>query len=323
MLFPGAEDKPKLLQLAKRQLGVLHRRQLDELDLTPGYVSAQLSARRWSAVGHKVVVLQNAPLQRDQLLWLAVLDAEDLVALGSHTSLELGGFTPIAREAREIHLVVTRGAKVSRFAGIRVHESRRLRPQDVIQRDGLPCTGVERSAIDAAAWQPFPRFACLMLAAVVQQRLTSAARLDAEMRTVGRVRHKAYMRLALLDIADGAQSLGELDLATLCRRFGLVPPIRQVIRRDAAGRRRYLDAEWRLPNGEIVVLEVDGSHHLDVANWQADMKRERSVVVTRRRLLRATAFEVRLEAAVIAADLRALGVPSLPELSETQRAIAS
>jgi hypothetical protein len=322
-LFPGAEDKPKLLQLAKRQLGVLHRRQLDELDLTPGYVSAQLSARRWSAVGHKVVVLQNAPLQRDQLLWLAVLDAEGLVALGSHTSLELGGFTPIAREAREIHLVVTRGAKVSRFAGIRVHESRRLRPQDVIQRDGLPCTGVERSAIDAAAWQPFPRFACLMLAAVVQQRLTSAARLDAEMRTVGRVRHKAYMRLALLDIADGAQSLGELDLATLCRRFGLVPPIRQVIRRDAAGRRRYLDAEWRLPNGEIVVLEVDGSHHLDVANWQADMKRERSVVVTRRRLLRATAFEVRLEAAVIAADLRALGVPSLPELSETQRAIAS
>ena len=161
-----------------------------------------------------------------------------------------------------------------------------------------------------------------MVAAVVQQRLTSAARLDAEMRTVGRVRHKAYMRLALLDIAEGAHSLGELDLATLCRRFRLVPPIHQVTRRDAAGRRRYLDAEWVLPNGEIVVLEVDGSHHLDVANWQADMKRERSVVVTRRRVLRATAFEVRLEAAAIAADLRALGVPSLPELSETQRAIA-
>jgi len=53
------------------------------------------------------------------------------------------------------------------------------------------------------------------------------------------------------------------------------------------------------------------------------MKRERSVVVTRRRVLRATAFELRLEAAAIAADLRALGIPSLPELSETQRAIAS
>jgi hypothetical protein len=322
-MFPGAENNPELLALARRQRGVLRRRQLDALDLTRGHVSAQLAARRWSAVGHKVVVLQNAPLQRDQLLWAAVLDAEGLVALGSHTALELAGFTPLATEAQEIHLVVSRGAKVSEFAGVRLHESRRLRPEDVVRRGGLPCTGVERSAIDAAAWQPFPRFACLMLAAVVQRRLTSAARLDAELRTVGRVRHKAYMRLAVIDIADGAHSLGELDLATLCRKFGLVPPSRQVIRRDAAGRRRYLDAEWELPSGEIVVLEVDGSHHLDAVNWLADMKRERSVVVSRRWVLRATTFEVRLEPAAIARDLRALGVPSLPELSESQRAIAS
>jgi hypothetical protein len=322
-MFPGAENNPELLALARRQRGVLRRRQLDALDLTRGHVSAQLAARRWSAVGHKVVVLQNAPLQRDQLLWAAVLDAEGLVALGSHTALELAGFTPLATEAQEIHLVVSRGAKVSEFAGVRVHESRRLRPEDVVRRGGLPCTGVERSAIDAAAWQPFPRFACLMLAAVVQRRLTSAARLDAELRTVGRVRHKAYMRLAVIDIADGAHSLGELDLATLCRKFGLVPPSRQVIRRDAAGRRRYLDAEWELPRGEIVVLEVDGSHHLDAVNWLADMKRERSVVVSRRWVLRATTFEVRLEPAAIARDLRTLGVPSLPELSESQRAIAS
>ena len=162
-----------------------------------------------------------------------------------------------------------------------------------------------------------------MLAAVVQRRLTTAVRLEAELRTVGRVRHKAYMRLVLTDIAQGAHSLGERDLATLCRRFGLVPPTRQVIRRDSAGRRRYLDAEWLLPTGEIVVLEVDGSHHLDVANWQEDMKRERSVVVSRRWVLRATTLEIRLEAAAIAADLRALGVPSLSELSESQRAIAS
>jgi hypothetical protein len=322
-MFPGTEDHLELRELAIRQRGVLHRRQLDALELTRGHVSAQLAARRWSSVGHKVVVLQNAPLQRDQLIWLAVLDAEGLVALCSHTALELGGFTPLAKEAQEIHIVVSRGAKVSKFVGVRVHESRRLRPEDVVQRGGLPCTGIERSAIDAAAWQPFPRFACLMLAAVVQRRLTTTARLEAELRTVGRVRHKAYMRLVVTDIAQGAHSLGELDLATLCRRFGLVPPTRQVIRRDSAGRRRYLDAEWLLPTGEIVVLEVDGSHHLDVANWQEDMKRERSVVVSRRWVLRATTLEIRLEAAAIAADLRALGVPSLSELAESQRAIAS
>jgi hypothetical protein len=112
------------------------------------------------------------------------------------------------------------------------------------------------------------------------------------------------MRLAVADIAQGAQSLGELDLATVCRKFDLVPPVRQQVRRDSSGRTRYLDAEWRLPSGEVVVLEIDGRHHLDVANWQADMRRERSIVTSRRWVLRATTLEIRLEPASVVADLR-------------------
>ena len=73
---------------------------------------------------------------------------------------------------------------------------------------------------------------------------------------------------------------------------------------------RYLDAEWRLPDGRILVLEVDGSHHLDVGQWEADVRRERSVVLTGRLVLRATAFEVRTEPHLLAADLRAAGVPT-------------
>lgn len=67
--------------------------------------------------------------------------------------------------------------------------------------------------LDAAAWQPFPRFACAMVAAAVQQRL--AGELDAAMREVGRIRQKAYLRLAIADVAGGAQSVGEIDLARL------------------------------------------------------------------------------------------------------------
>jgi hypothetical protein len=164
--------------------------------------------------------------------------------------------------------------------------------------------------LDAAAWQPFPRFACLMVAAAVQQRLTTAARLEEAMRSVGRIRHKSYLRLAIADMATGAESLGEIDLAQLCRRFGLAPPTRQRPRRDPSGRCRYLDSEWDLPNGEIVVLEIDGRHHLEVAQWQADIKRERSIVISRRWVLRATVFEMRLEAAAVFSDLRAMGVPT-------------
>jgi hypothetical protein len=242
-------------------------------------------------------------------MWLAVMDAGYPAVLASHTALELAGFVGWAKEAAEIHLVVPHGARCAPLPGLTVHESRRVDPESRVWRRGLPCTPTPQSAIDAGAWQPHPRFACAMLAAVVQQRLTTVGALDAAMRIVGRVRHKAFMRLALRDIAEGAQALGELDVSRMCRRFGLVPPHRQSRRRDAQGRLRYLDAEWELVGGRVGVLEIDGRHHLEVEHWEADMKRERAVVVSGRTVLRATNLEVRLEPAAIVADLLAIGVP--------------
>ena len=61
---------------------------------------------------------------------------------------------------------------------------------------------------------------------------------------------------------------------------------------------------------------------MDVASWQEDMRRERSIVVARRWVLRATVFEIRLESAAVFSDLRAMGVPTLAELSASQLAIA-
>jgi hypothetical protein len=322
-MFPGIDHHEELRRLAVHQHGAVHRDQFRLLGISRNYVASQVDARRWTAIGQNVVLLQNAPPLRDQLMWLAIIDAGADAALGSHTSLELAGFKGFAREAEQIHFIIQHGSRTTTMPGVRVHESRRLRIEDFVQTRGLARTATERSVLDAAAWQPFPRFACLMVAAAVQQRLTTAARLDAAMSAVGRIRHKAYLRLAIADIATGAESLGEIDLAHLCRKFGLVAPNRQCPRRDASGRWRYLDSEWDLPNGEVVVLEVDGRHHLEVAHWEADMKRERSIVITRRWVLRATVFEMRLEAASVFADLRAMGVPTLAELSASRRAIAS
>jgi uncharacterized protein YxjI len=138
--------------------------------------------------------------------------------------------------------------------------------------------------------------------------MCTAEQLERTLAVVGRVRHKQHMRLATADIAGGCQALGEIDVARLCRRFRLRPPDRQKVRRDPAGRHRYLDCEWDL-DGSTVVLEVDGSHHLEVEHWEADMKRERKVVISRRWVLRASNYEVRHAPAEIAKDLVAMGVP--------------
>jgi hypothetical protein len=109
-VFPGIDHHDKLRRLAVRQRGACHRDQFRTLQVSPDYVTSQIDARRWTAVGQNVVLLQNAPSLRDQLMWLAVLDAGEDAALGSHTSLELAGFKGFSREATEIHLIVQRGS---------------------------------------------------------------------------------------------------------------------------------------------------------------------------------------------------------------------
>ncbi len=98
-------------------------------------------------------------------------------------------------------------------------------------------------------------------------------------------------------------------MGRLCREAGLAEPTRQVVRTDKEGRRRYLDCVWILPDGRVIVLEVDGSFHAEVAAWWKDMRRERAVVVSGDTVLRCSTIELRLEAADVLADLKAIGVP--------------
>ena len=299
-----------MARLLRLQDGVATYRQLMGVGMSRDEVRAYVDGGRWQRIARHCLVSHNSEPTRRQVMWVAVLDPPDLVALAGFTSLQLRGFTFFGREPELIHVVVQRGATYHRLPGVKIHESRRLRERDIVYESGLPCLSVPRSALDAAAWQPYPRYACGVLAAVVQQKLCTAQDLSGELPFVGRIRHKPYMRLAILDIGGGAEALSEIDIAAMCRRFGLQPPDRQRIRRDPQGRKRYLDCEWFLENGHVVVLEVDGSHHAEVQHWEADMKRERAVVISGRRVLRATANEARHDQAAIAADLRAIGVPS-------------
>ena len=301
---------PAVARLLRNQAGVATIEQLVGQGLTESAVRAQVAARRWQRQGSRCVVAHNHLLTRRQQMWVAILDPVGLTALAGMSALEVAGFRFFGREVECIHVVVRRGARYHRMPGVTIHESRRFAPPDVVRLHAIPSTALPRSALDAAAWQPFPRYACGVLAAVVQQRLCTAHELSDELRYVGRIRHKQPMRLALLDIAGGAEALSELDVGVLCRRHALQEPVRQRVRRDENGRRRYLDCEWDLPDGSVVVLEVDGSHHFEVGHWEADMRRERQVVISRRRVLRCTANEARHDQWALAADLRAAGVPT-------------
>lgn len=299
-------------RILRAQDGTATLRQLTSAGMSENYLRAQVAARRWQRFGDHCVLTHNFSPSRSQHLWLAVLEPVVPVALAGVTALETNGFKFFGRELDLVHIVVPRGARPISLPSTKIHESRRFDLADLDRRSVIPRTRIPRSALDAAAWQPSIRYACALLAAVVQQGLCTASDLAEELRFVGRVRHKASMRLAISDIAGGAEALSEIDIASLCRKFGLRPPRRQRVRTDRNGRRRYLDCEWTLQDGSIVVLEVDGGHHILVQHWSRDMKRERGVVISGRRVLRATAFEARHEQAGLAADLVAIGIPRIP-----------
>ncbi len=85
----------------------------------------------------------------------------------------------------------------------------------------LPIARIEPAALLFAAYERSPRTAEGLLAAVVQQRLTSPDRLLAAIETMRPLRRAKRFRLMLGEVQGGATSLAELDIDRMCRRFGL------------------------------------------------------------------------------------------------------
>ena len=100
------------------------------------------------------------------------------------------------------------------------------------------------------------------------------------------------MLLVLADIEGGAESLAEIDFASLCRGAGLPAPSRQRVRTDSTGRRRYLDVAW---DQFRLVVEIDGMFHMELARWMDDSFRGNEISLDGRVLLRFPALVLRTD----------------------------
>jgi hypothetical protein len=188
-----------------------------------------------------------------------------------------------------------------RLPGVRVHVSRRYDGFDIHETRTPPQVRAERALVDAAAWSSTPRRACGILAAGVQQQLTTATRLRSELIGAGFVRHRKVLLAVLGDIEGGARSLAEVDLGIIARKAGLPPPRRQAVRTDSGGRRRYLDADF----GAFSV-EVDGAVHLLPLTYWNDMSRQNDIVIgSGRPILRFSTIALRTDRAAVARQLAA------------------
>jgi hypothetical protein len=275
------------------------------MGLDANYVDAQLDAQRWQAISSVVLATVTGTLTREQLMWAGVLHAGARSAIGGLTALEVQGLRNWHRD--DVTVLVEKSHNLEPINGVRYVETRR---PIVMLRSGreLPTWRVEPAALVWAAYEPVTRSAYGLLSACVQQGLTSPERLETWIGRMRPLRRAKPFRRLIAELADGAQSMAEMDVVRMCDNFNLPRPDRQVKRCDSAGRVRYTDAEWHLPDGRIVVLEVDGGFHMEVAHWGADIERERQLVATGVIVLRCTAIQLREDPASIARDLRLVGL---------------
>ncbi|ROP43664.1 hypothetical protein [Pseudokineococcus lusitanus] len=293
---------PVLEAVADAQARCVSRRQLAEHGVGPGVVARRVRAGLWQTAGPRCVVLHRGPLGATERRWAAVLTTDGV--LGGLTALAVHGLDGWPRDAVEV--VVPRSAGRAVPPWVRRRTTTDPDGAAVTHRGGLPVHRVERAALDAAAWSAAARTAGGLVAAVVQQRLTTAERLlaEADARGSSPWRHRAEVLKVLADVAGGSQALSEVDLLRLVRRHRLPPPEQQVRRHDAAGRVRYLDALWRRADGTCVLLEVDGVGHLDESRWYDDLLRAAEVAAAGDVVLRLPARALRVDAARVAALLR-------------------
>jgi very-short-patch-repair endonuclease len=302
------DRSPNLADLLRGQDGVL-RVGVARQYLTRDALRWRLTSGRWQLPCRGIVVAQSGPLTDMQILRIAVLWAGSGAALAGLTAATLDGLRGFderdQRKERPIHVLVpgacsVRGARPGMLPLV-LHYSRLLDAADIHPLRQPPRTRMPRSLVDAAAWMATDRGAQAVLAAGVQQRLVRVEDLMAVVTSNQRLPRRGLIKNTLDDIAGGAQALSELDFTRLLRRHRLPEPDRQAQRLDSAGRRRWLDAVWEAAR---LMVEVDGIHHLDAAQYWADMNRDNDFTLSGYRVLRFPAFAVRYDPGQIARKIR-------------------
>jgi Protein of unknown function (DUF559) len=307
MTYEG-DASPELADVLSRHDGVLSLGFAMKY-LTRDALRWRVSSGRWQQPCRGIVVAQSGPLTEFQALRIAVLWAGPGGALAGLTAASLDGLQGFTDRGpcveRPIHVLVPVSSPPRRTRPslpLVVHYSRLLGADDIHPLREPRRTRMARSLVDAAVWMATDRGAQAVLAAGVQQRLVRIADLTAIVARNQRLPRRGMITDTLEDIAGGAHALSELDFTRLIRRYRLPPPDRQASRTDSGGRRRWLDAVWKTAR---LAVEVDGRHHMDAAQYWADMDRDNDLTVDGYRVLRFPAFLVRYHPGYVAQKIAA------------------
>jgi len=284
----GQQWRHRIADLADEQHGVVSRRQLLARGVTRWQVRAEIRAGRWQQLGRQTLCAHTGPLGRTALWWQAVLEVGPHAVLDGVTALQAAGLRGI--DSASVHVAVPKSSRPLHCRGVTVHETRRYCAEDIVPV-GIPRVRPAVAAVRAALWARSDREAALFPVAAVQQRIVRGESVAEAMLRVRRHPRRRLLLAVIKDVVAGAESLGELDFARVCRQAGLPEPSRQVVRRRPSGR-VYLDVAWERWG---VFVEIDGVQHSDVEAAIPDALKQNAVTLEKGTVLRIPVIAIRVD----------------------------
>lgn len=271
--------------VAQNQDGVISRDQLRALGITRHHVRNEVNAGRWVLLGRRSVAVTVGEISPRAQLRIALWETGGQAALDGVAALQAAGLTGYRSDV--IDVSIPHGQTARPRAGTKIRRRRRMPP---VVDGGMRRVHPAVAVLHAAAWAKTDRQAGYLIALAVQQRIVSTEHLALAWRQMIRIRRRALLEVIVQDVSQGAESLGELDFAALCRRFGLPAPDRQAVRRTENGR-IYLDVCWSRIG---LVVEIDGGHHALALNQIDDALRQNDVIIGGHTVLRIPLLGLRM-----------------------------
>lgn len=284
MLVPAA---------ARRQAGVLDRRQVLAAGVSPKALRWRLEHGLWQTVHRGIYLTHSGDLTWRARAWAALLWCGDGSALGLDAAAYVWRLRP--GEPRVIAVAVPHGRSVRAVDGVRVVQRRRMLTRRV---DGLLVTCAAPTVIDLADQASTSLDDAIALAArACQIGPVSASDLVEELSGRSRHRHRSGLLLALGEIGAGAESLPEVWFTTrVVHRHGLPAFARQVI--EDGGTRTDLK---NLAYG--INVEVDGQAWHAGERFHTDRGRDRAAAARGEVTVRLTYSDLDQSPCAIARDL--------------------
>jgi predicted transcriptional regulator of viral defense system len=286
--------------LAERQHGVVSRKQLLRLGLSPRTIGHRLKGGRLRAIHRGVYAVGHSLLSVDGR-WMAAVLAGGEGAVLSHR--DAGAAWGIRRSSRKlIEITVSRASRAR--PELQVHCAR-LPADEVTTLRGIPITTVPRTIFDLATFAPRREVEHAIHEAEVR-RLHDPLSLHDLVARYPRHRGVAAVRAILADHHAGStitkEELERLFIGFL-ERWDLPLP--------DTNRPLWLADRWIEPDcawePQRVIVELDGyAVHGARRNFESDRARDRGLQAAGWRVIRITWRQLVYEEEAVAADLRCL-----------------